>query len=232
MTLFLAAGPVQDLSHLYQTQLGPTGSAQALRLIVLLTVLSLLPAILLTITAFTRIVVVLSFVRHGLGAQGVPPNQVIVGLALFLTAFVMAPTARVLYRDAVAPYMDNRLTEAEALHAATPALRRFMLPQTRHADLALFYRLDNERLPERPEQVGLRMLVPAYVLSELRTACEMGFLVLVPFLVIDLLVASLLTALGMVMVPPGPVALPLKLLLFVMVDGWTLVVTSLARSFS
>jgi flagellar biosynthesis protein FliP len=199
---------------------------------VLLGVLSLLPSLLLALTCFTRIAVVLSFLRHGLGAQGVPPNQVTVGLALFLTMFIMAPTAEVLYRDAGRPYMENKLTEVQALEAATPPLRRFLLPQTRDADLALFYRLGKEALPERPEQVKLRMLVPAFIISELRTSCEMGFLVLIPFLIIDLLVASLLTAMGMVMVPPGPVALPLKLLLFVLVDGWSLVVTSLARSFS
>jgi flagellar biosynthetic protein FliP len=226
----IALAPI-DLAPV-QGLLGPVGSAQALRLVVLLGLLSLLPTLLLTMTCFTRIVIVLSFLRHGLGAQGVPPNQITVGLALFLTAFIMAPTAQALYRDAGRPYFDNRLTEVQAIEAATPALRRFLLPQTREADLALFYRLAATPLPKQPEQVSLRMLVPAFVISELRTACEMGLLVLVPFLIIDLLVASLLTALGMVMVPPGPVALPLKLLLFVMVDGWTLVVTSLARSFA
>jgi flagellar biosynthetic protein FliP len=215
-----------------QHLLGPAGSAQALRLIVLLTVLSLLPTILLTLTCFTRIVVVLSFLRHGLGAQGVPPNQVTVGLALFLTFFLMAPTAETIYRDAARPYLENRLTEAQAIEAASPPLRRFMLPQTREGDLLLFHRLAGLSVPAQPEQVSLRALVPAFVISELRTACEMGFLVLVPFLLIDLLVASLLTAMGMVMVPPGPVALPLKLLLFILVDGWSLLVTSLARSFS
>ncbi|MCS6912301.1 MAG: flagellar type III secretion system pore protein FliP [Myxococcales bacterium] len=211
--------------------LGPVGSAQALRLVVLLGALSLLPTILLTLTCFTRIVVVLSFLRHGLGTQGVPPNQVIVGLSLFLTAFIMAPTAEAVYRNAVRPYMDNQLGEAQALQAASAPLRRFLLPQTRESDLMLFYRLAGERVPDRPDEVQLRMLVPAFVISELRTACEMGFLILIPFLIIDLLVASLLTALGMVMVPPGPVSLPLKLLLFVLVDGWSLMVSSLARSF-
>lgn len=231
----LSLAPIADLPSLQAVTaplLGPPGSAQALRLIVLLTVLSLLPAILLTITSFTRIVIVLSFVRHGLSAQGVPPNQITVGLALFLTAFVMAPTAETIYKDAVAPYMDNRINEVDALKAATPTMVKFMLPQTRESDLALFYRVAKEDLPKTPGQVTLRMLIPAFVISELRTGCEMGFLVLVPFLVIDLLVASVLTALGMVMVPPGPVALPLKLLLFVMVDGWALVVQSLARSYS
>ncbi len=234
MTTLLAAtlGEAGPLQALTAPLLGPPGSAQALRLIVLMTVLSLLPAILLTITSFTRIVIVLSFVRHGLSAQGVPPNQITVGLALFLTVFVMTPTGEAIYRDAVVPYMNNRMTEVEALTAATPTLRKFMLPQTRESDLALFYRVAGEPLPKVPTDVSLRMLVPAFVISELRTGCEMGFLVLVPFLVIDLLVASVLTALGMVMVPPGPVALPLKLLLFVMVDGWALVVQSLARSFS
>lgn len=202
-----------------------------LRLIVLFTLLSLLPALLLTLTSFTRIVVVLSFVRHGLGAQGVPPNQIVVGMALFLTLFTMGPTLDRVYKDSLGPYMNGQTTEAQALDAATPALRDFLLPQTRDNDLALFYRMSGERAPTRPADVGLRHLVPAFVLSELRTACEMGFLVLVPFLVIDLVVASVLTALGMVMVPPGPVALPLKLLLFVLVDGWTLAVQALVRSF-
>ena len=202
-----------------------------LRLIVLFTLLSLLPAILLTMTSFTRMVVVLSFVRHGLGAQGVPPNQVIVGLALFLTFFTMAPTMDRVYRVGLAPYMQGQLSEVQALEVVTPVLRDFLLPQTRDADLALFYRISQEPVPASTAQVGLRHLVPAFVLSELRTACEMGFLVLVPFLVIDLVVASVLTALGMVMVPPGPVALPLKLLLFVLVDGWSLAVQALVRSF-
>lgn len=211
--------------------LAQSGGTMPLRLIVLFTLLSLLPALLLTMTSFTRMVVVLSFVRHGLGAQGVPPNQIVVGLALFLTLFTMAPTLDRVHRAGLSPYMQGQLTEVQALEAATPALRDFLLPQTRDGDLALFYRLSNEAPPPRAQQVGLRHLVPAFVLSELRTACEMGFLVLVPFLVIDLVVASVLTALGMVMVPPGPVALPLKLLLFVLVDGWSLTVQALVRSF-
>lgn len=211
--------------------LAQSGGTMPLRLIVLFTLLSLLPAILLTMTSFTRMVVVLSFVRHGLGAQGVPPNQIIVGLALFLTFFTMAPTMDRVYRVGLAPYMQGQLSEVQALEVVTPVLRDFLLPQTRDADLALFYRISQEPVPASAAQVGLRHLVPAFVLSELRTACEMGFLVLVPFLVIDLVVASVLTALGMVMVPPGPVALPLKLLLFVLVDGWSLAVQALVRSF-
>jgi flagellar biosynthetic protein FliP len=209
-----------------------TGLAPQLKIIGLLTILSLLPAIVLTMTSFTRSVVVLSFVRQGVGTPQSPPSQVIVGLALFLTMFTMAPVATTVLRDAYDPYVAGSISEAEALAKATAPLRGFMLRQTRDTDLALFYEAAKEPLPKTEEEVPLRICVPAFVVSELTTAFQMGVLVLLPFLVIDLAVSSILMSLGMMMVPPGTMSLPLKLLLFVVVDGWHLVIGSLIRSYS
>ncbi len=208
------------------------GLAPQLKILALLTVLSLLPAIVLTMTSFTRAVVVLTFVRQGLGTQSSPPSQVIVGLALFLTMFTMAPVAATVVRDAYDPYATGSLTEADALAKATVPIRAFMLRQTRDSDLALFYDAAALPLPKTEEEVPLRVCVPAFVVSELTTAFQMGVLVLLPFLVIDLAVSSILMSLGMMMVPPGTMSLPIKLLLFVVVDGWHLVVGSLLRSYA
>ena len=208
------------------------GLAPQLKIIGLLTILSLLPAVVLTMTSFTRSVVVLSFVRQGVGTPQSPPSQVIVGLALFLTLFTMAPVASSLLRDAWEPYAAGRISESEALERATGPVRGFMLRQTREADLALFYDAAAQPLPKTEEEVPLRICVPAFVVSELTTAFQMGVLVLLPFLVIDLAVSSVLMSLGMMMVPPGTMSLPVKLLLFVVVDGWHLVVGSLLRSYA
>jgi len=210
---------------------GP-GLAPQLKILALLTILSLLPAIVLTMTSFTRSVIVLSFVRQGLGTQQSPPSQVIVGLALFLTMFTMAPVASAVLRDAYEPYAAGSITEVEALERATGPVRAFMLRQTRDSDLALFYDAAKQPFPKTEEEVPLRLCVPAFVVSELTTAFQMGVLVLLPFLVIDLAVSSILMSLGMMMVPPGTMSLPIKLLLFVVVDGWHLVVGSLLRSFA
>jgi flagellar biosynthetic protein FliP len=202
-----------------------------LRVLALLTVLSLLPAIALTMTSFTRIIVVLGFVRTGVGAQQAPPNQVLVGVALFMTLFVMGPTTTRIAETAWAPYQRGEITEVQALDRAVTPLRAFMLRQTRERDLALFYEAAQTALPRTEEEVPMRIAVPAFVVSELTTAFQMGVLVLLPFLIIDLVVSALLMSMGMMMVPPSTLSLPMKLLLFVVADGWHLLIASLLRSF-
>lgn len=209
---------------------GP-GLAPQLKVLAVLTLLSLLPAIVLTMTSFTRIVVVLSFVKQGLGTQQTPPAQVLVGIALFLTVFTMAPVTQTILTDAYEPYSAGKIDESQALERATKPLRAFMLRQTREADLALFYEAAKLPMPATEEGVPMRIASPAFIVSELATAFQMGVLVLLPFLVIDLAVASILMAMGMMMVPPSSISLPLKLILFVVVDGWHLLVGSLLRSF-
>lgn len=210
---------------------GTPGLAPQLKILALLTLLSLLPAIVLTMTSFTRTAVVLSFVKQGLGTQQAPPSQVLVGIALFVTAFTMAPVLSTIMRDAYEPYTAGKIDETQAVDRAVVPLRAFMLRQTREADLALFYGAANAPMPRTEEDVSMRMAAPAFVVSELTTAFQMGVMVLLPFLVIDLVVASVLMALGMMMMPPQSISLPLKLLLFVAVDGWHLLVGSLLRSF-
>ena len=210
---------------------GP-GLAPQLKVLAVLTLLSLLPAIVLTMTSFTRIVVVLSFVKQGLGTQQTPPSQVLVGIALFLTVFTMAPVTQTILTDAYEPYSAGKIDENTALSRAATPLRAFMLHQTREADLALFYDAAKLPMPATEEEVPMRIASPAFVVSELATAFQMGVLVLLPFLVIDLAVASILMAMGMMMVPPSSISLPLKLILFVVVDGWHLLVGSLLKSFA
>jgi flagellar biosynthesis protein FliP len=210
---------------------GP-GLAPQLKVLAVLTLLSLLPAIVLTMTSFTRIVVVLSFVKQGLGTQQTPPAQVLVGIALFLTVFTMAPVTQTILTDAYEPYSAGKIDESQALARATTPLRAFMLRQTREADLGLFYDAAKLPMPTTEEEVPMRIASPAFIVSELATAFQMGVLVLLPFLVIDLAVASILMAMGMMMVPPSSISLPLKLILFVVVDGWHLLVGSLLRSFA
>ena len=210
---------------------GPAEMSTLFKIVGLLTVLSLAPAILVTMTAFTRIAVVLSFVRHALGVQGMPPNQVMVSLALFLTVFVMAPVGRRVHQDALRPYLDGEIGDAQALDAAAAPIRKFMMGQTREKDLALFFEISRSARPARPDDVPMSLLLPAFVTSELKTAFEMGFLIFLPFLLVDLVVSSVLMSMGMVMLPPALIALPLKVMLFVLADGWHLVVGSVARSF-
>ena len=209
----------------------PPGLSPQLKILAILTILSLLPAIVLTMTSFTRIVIVLGFVRQGIGTQQTPPTQVLVGLALFLTCFTMAPVLTTIGRDAYEPYAAGTISDAQALERASAPLRTFMLRQTREPDLALFYEATQAPLPKTEEEVPLRIAAPAFVVSELTTAFQMGVLVLLPFLVIDLAVSSVLMSLGMMMVPPTTISLPIKLLLFVVADGWHLLVGSLLRSF-
>lgn len=207
------------------------GLTPQLKILAVLTLLSLLPAIVLTMTSFTRTIVVLSFVRQGLGTQQAPPSQVLVGIALFVTAFTMAPVTSQIAKDAYEPYAAGKIDESAAVERATVPLRAFMLRQTREADLALFFDAARAPMPKTEDDVGLRFAAPAFVVSELTTAFQMGAMILLPFLVIDLVVASVLMSLGMMMMPPQTVSLPLKLLLFVAVDGWHLLVGSLLRSF-
>lgn len=211
--------------------LNAPGFSPQLKILALLTILSLLPAIVFTMTSFTRIVIVLGFLRQGIGTQQAPPTQVLVGLALFLTCFTMAPVISAVARDAYTPYSEGRISDAQAMEAASGPLRSFMLRQTREADLVLFYDAARTSLPKTEEEVPLRIAAPAFVVSELTTAFQMGVLVLLPFLVIDLAVSAILMSLGMMMVPPTTISLPIKLLLFVVVDGWHLLVGSLLRSF-
>ena len=210
----------------------PGRNASALQLAMLLGFASLLPALVLVCTCFTRFVIVFSFLKTGLGTAGAPPNQVLIGLALFMTMFVMAPVADAIHKTALAPYLAGQLDEAGALDAATPTLRAFLLRHTRQADLAIFFEASGAARPRTSADVPLRIAVPAFVLSEIRTAFQMGLVVLLPFLVIDLVVATVLSSLGMVMLPPAVVSLPIKLLVFVTVDGWHLVVQSLLRGMS
>jgi flagellar biosynthesis protein FliP len=205
--------------------------ALSLQLLVVLTVLSVVPAILLMATSFTRIVVVLSLLRSAIGIPNLPPTQVLLGLALFLSLFVMAPVWKHIESDAVSPYLAGTITQDQAFTAGAAPLRQFMLTQTKQDDLQLFVDLARLPRPATADQVPNEVLLPAFVTSELKTAFSMGFLLFVPFLVIDLVVASALMSMGMVMVSPTQIALPFKLLLFVLVDGWVLIVGSLVKSF-
>ena len=205
--------------------------ALSLELLVALTVLSLVPAILMLATSFTRIAVVLSLLRSAIGIPNLPPNQVILGLSLFLTLFVMSPTFSKANTDAVQPYLNNTIDQNAAIERGIDPFRQFMLKETRSEDHQVFIDLSKEPRPKTADDVTLEVLLPAFVVSELKTAFTMGFLLYIPFLIIDLVVASALMSMGMVMVSPTQIALPFKLLLFVMVDGWVLVVQSLVRSF-
>jgi len=206
-------------------------AATVVQLLFILTVLSLAPAILMMVTSFTRIIIVLSLVRHALGTQQMPSNQIIIGLALFLTFFIMAPVWQQVNEEALKPYYEDRITGEEAFALASTPVKKFMLKQTREKDLAQFVRLSQEKSPEKPADVSLPVLIPAFVISELKTAFQIGFLIFLPFIIIDIVVASILLSMGMMMLPPIMISLPFKLLLFVLVDGWYLIVESLIRSF-
>ncbi len=193
--------------------------------------LSFLPAVLIMFTSFTRIVVVLSFLRHAFGGQHVPPNPVIIGLSLFLTFFIMSPTINIITKEAVTPYIQEEIAFGKALEQAEAPIKKFMLKQTRQKDIALFASLSKTPIPETPANLPINVVVPAFAVSELKTAFEIGFLIFLPFLMIDMIVASILLSMGMMMLPPVMISLPFKLLLFVLVDGWHLVVGSMMRSF-
>jgi flagellar biosynthetic protein FliP len=209
---------------------GGSATGRIIQLIALLTVLSLAPSILIMVTSFTRIVVVLSFLRSALGLQQTPPNAVLISLALFLTGFIMAPVIEQAYTAGIAPLMKEEITETQAFDRTVAPIHKFMMEHVREHDLALFMDM-SKTTPTTPEATPLRALVPAFMISELRRAFEIGFLLFVPFLVIDMVVASILMSMGMMMLPPITISLPFKLIFFVLVDGWYMVAGSLVRSF-
>ncbi|WP_263768703.1 flagellar type III secretion system pore protein FliP [Propionivibrio soli] len=214
---------------------GPGGSQTytlSVQTLITLTALTFIPAALLMMTSFTRIIIVLSLLRHALGTQTSPPNQVLVGLSLFLTFFVMSPVFEKIYTDAYQPLSENRITFTQAVERGFVPLRAFMLKQTRETDIGLFARLSKTARMETPDDVPMRVLIPAFVTSELKTAFQIGFIIFIPFLIIDMVVASVLMSMGMMMMSPVMVSLPFKLMLFVLVDGWNLMLGSLVMSFA
>lgn len=223
----------QGLPVLTSTPASGGGQSYTLSLqtLLLITSLSFLPAMLLMMTSFTRIIIVLSMLRQALGTQSAPPNQVLVGLALFLTLFVMSPVLDKIYTEAYQPLSENKINMTQAMEKGAAPLKAFMMKQTRQSDLALYVKLSNTPELQGPEDVPLRVLIPAFVTSELKTAFQIGFAIFIPFLIIDMVVASVLMSMGMMMVSPAIVSLPFKLMLFVLVDGWQLLIGSLAQSF-
>jgi flagellar biosynthetic protein FliP len=209
----------------------PSDLTATLQIILLLTVLALAPSILMMVTSFIRIAVVLSFLRHAMGSQQMPPNQLLVGLALLLTFFIMAPIANKAYDEGIKPYIDGQMSGEEAYEKGVQPFREFMLAQTREQDLALFVNIAGLDQPSNSSELPLHVLVPGFVISELRTAFQIAFIIFIPFLVIDMVVASVLLSMGMMMLPPIIVSLPFKILLFVLVDGWYLLTKSLVESF-
>lgn len=207
------------------------GVSSSLQIIFLLTILSLAPAIIMLVTSFSRIVIVLGFIRHALGTQQIPPNSVLIGLALFLTAFTMAPVWQAVDTQALQPYLAKQIGYKDAITRATLPLRGFMFRQTRESDLKVFVDMSNIAAPHTQADIPTYVLVPAFIIGELRTAFTMGFLIFIPFVVIDLVVATILMSMGMMMMPPVLVSLPCKIMLFVLIDGWALVAQSLVHSF-
>ncbi len=214
----------------------PTGTkgelASTIKIALLLTLLALTPAILMIMTSFMRLIISFHFLRQAMGVQGVPPNQVIVGISLFLTLFIMSPVGLKINEVAIKPYNAGQITEKEALSRGIEPLKEFMLGQTREKDLALFYQLSKTKRPQTRSDVDMVVLIPSFILSELKTAFQIGFLLYIPFLIIDIVVASILVALGMIFLPPIMVSLPFKIVLFIVADGWGLLMASLLRSFN
>ncbi len=209
----------------------PTQVSIFLQILFLLTILAIAPSLLLMLTSFTRLIVVFSILRHALGLQQSPPNQVLISLALFLTFFIMSPVFKQAYDQAIYPYLKKEINEEELFYKASQPLKEFMLKNTREKDLALFIKLKGEERPKNKEEISLLTLIPAFMISELKTAFQIGFLLYIPFMVIDLVVSSVLISIGVLMLPPMMFSLPLKLLLFVLVDGWNLLIMSLVKSF-
>ncbi|MEO5364173.1 MAG: flagellar type III secretion system pore protein FliP [Magnetococcus sp. DMHC-8] len=202
-----------------------------LQILALMTLLSLAPSLLIMVTSFTRVIVVMSFVRQAMGLQGQPPNQVLIALSLFVTFFVMGPVIDRVHEEALRPYLDKQISEEQALERALVPIRNFMVRQTREKDLALFLRLSGVQKAQSPDDVPLRLLIPSFMMSELKTAFQIGFMIYLPFLIVDMVVASVVMSMGMMMLPPLVISMPVKLILFVLVDGWALVVGSLVQSF-
>ncbi|MCA1928138.1 MAG: flagellar type III secretion system pore protein FliP [Calditerrivibrio sp.] len=209
----------------------PKDVAVTLQIIFLITILSIAPAILILTTSFTRIIIVFSFLRSAMGTQAAPPNQVLVGLALFLTFFIMSPVFSDMNKNGLAPYLDGKLTFTDALNEAKKPLRKFMLQNTRKKDILVFLEISKTPTPKTVDDIPDLVLLPAFVTSEIQTAFEIGFLLFLPFLIIDFVVSSVLLSMGMMMLPPVMISMPFKILLFVLVDGWNLVVTSLVKSY-
>ena len=231
---FVSASSAQTLPgislQLQETQT-PEDMAVTIQIILLITLLSLAPAILVLVTSFTRIIIVLSLLRHALSTQQIPPNQVLIGLALFLTFFIMTPVFDDINQQALQPYLSEEITQREAFDRALIPLRAFMLKHTRQMDIALFLRAAEQPQPANVSELPTRVIIPAFVISELKTAFQMGVMLFIPFLVIDMVVASVLMSMGMMMLPPIMVSLPFKIVLFVLVDGWHLVILSIVQSF-
>jgi flagellar biosynthetic protein FliP len=215
----------------YKTVNDPQELVTNIKILLALTILTLAPAILIMMTSFTRIIIVLSFVRQALGTQNMPPNQMLVGLALFITLFVMSPFLNKINNEAVQPFLSGEIKQDEAIDKALSPLRTFMFNQTRDSDLALFVNLSRMDKPKTRADVPTTVLIPSFIISELKTAFQIGFIIYLPFLVIDMIAASVLMAMGMMMLPPVIISLPFKIMLFVLVDGWTLIVGSLVKSF-
>jgi flagellar biosynthesis protein FliP len=228
------AGPSLTLSLDEQENAtdGPGKIAAGLQILLMLTVLSVAPALVLMMTCFARIAIVLSFIRQALSTQQMPPNQILIGLAMIMTFFVMAPAVTTVHQQALKPYLDGEISATEALATGSAPLRDFMLRQTREKDLALFVGMTHGEKPKTVEDLPLTVVVPAFMISELKTAFQMGFVIYLPFLIIDMVIASVLMSMGMLMLPPAMISLPFKILLFVLVDGWHLIVKSLVTSFS
>ena len=221
------------MNNAVDLQVNGIGAISApLPIVLLLTLISFLPAILVTMTSFTRITIVFHFLRQALGTQEMPSNQVLIGLALFLTVFIMAPVGTRINELAIAPVMNGEITVNQGLERGTPPLREFMLRQTRDNDLKLFLELSKAPKPKSKDEVPMTVVIPAYAISELKTGFQMGFFLFVPFLIIDLVVSTTLLSMGMMQLPPAMISLPFKVLLFVMIDGWNLVVGSIVRSFA
>lgn len=212
--------------------LGEDGTLDSVQLLLILTAMALIPSILIMMTSFTRIIIVLSFVRNALGLQQTPPNQVLIGLALFLSLFIMSPVIDQINEDAYIPYTEGTITQSEALANAMAPMRTFMLKQTNTSDLNLFLDLAEEEQPETLDSIRLRVIIPAFITSELKRAFTIGFMIFLPFIIIDMVVASVLMSMGMMMVPPVMISLPFKVMLFVLVDGWGLIVQTLVTSFN
>jgi flagellar biosynthetic protein FliP len=209
----------------------PREVANSIEILFMLTVLALAPSILMMMTCFTRIIIVLSFVRKAISTQTTPPNQVLIGLALFLTFFIMAPIGAEINNNAIQPYLAEEISQEEALNEAMEPIREFMFKQTREKDLALFINISGSEKPNKVEDVPTKALIPAFIISELKTGFQIGFVLFIPFIVIDMVVASTLMSMGMMMLPPVMISLPFKILLFIMVDGWNLIIKSLIMGF-
>lgn len=209
----------------------PTEVVSAIKLVMIMTVLTLAPAILIMMTSFTRIIIVLSFLRQAMGVQQMPPNQLLVGLALFLTFFIMGPAFTEMNQKGIQPYVAGKLSQEQALENTLAPLRKFMFSQTRPADLSLFVRLAKIEKPKTLAEVPTMVLVPSFIISELKTSFQIGFIIFLPFLIVDMVAASVLMAMGMMMLPPIVISLPFKIMLFVLVDGWSLIIGSMVKSF-